>query len=51
MLNSLLVYTHFKWHAMGGFGGSLKNIGIGAALGHVGKVLVHGEGWSKAPNF
>ncbi|MEN6463505.1 MAG: DUF362 domain-containing protein, partial [Syntrophomonas sp.] len=29
--DSLLVYTHFKGHAMGGFGGSLKNIGIGIA--------------------
>jgi uncharacterized Fe-S center protein len=39
---SLLVYTHFKGHAMGGFGGSLKNIGIGIASGHVGKAMVHG---------
>ncbi|MGE5379638.1 MAG: DUF362 domain-containing protein [Methylocystaceae bacterium] len=39
---SLLVYTHFKGHAMGGFGGSLKNIGIGIASGHVGKEQVHG---------
>ena len=30
--DSLLVYTHFKGHAMGGFGGSLKNIAIGYAL-------------------
>ncbi|MEN6460557.1 MAG: DUF362 domain-containing protein, partial [Syntrophomonas sp.] len=40
--DSLLVYTHFKGHAMGGFGGSLKNIGIGIASGHVGKKQVHG---------
>jgi uncharacterized Fe-S center protein len=40
--HSLLVYTHFKGHAMGGFGGSLKNIGIGVASGHVGKKQVHG---------
>lgn len=39
--DSLLVYTHFKGHAMGGFGGSLKNIGIGIASGHVGKEMVH----------
>lgn len=39
---SLLVYTHFKGHMMGGFGGSLKNIGIGIASGHVGKEQVHG---------
>jgi uncharacterized Fe-S center protein len=42
--DSLLVYTHFKGHAMGGFGGSLKNIGIGVASGHVGKKMVHGDG-------
>ncbi|MEN6324562.1 MAG: DUF362 domain-containing protein, partial [Proteiniphilum sp.] len=40
--DSLLVYTHFKGHAMGGFGGSLKNIGIGIASGRVGKMQVHG---------
>ncbi len=40
--DSLLVYTHFKGHAMGGFGGSLKNIGIGIASGHIGKAMVHG---------
>jgi hypothetical protein len=40
--DSLLVYTHFKGHAMGGFGGSLKNIGIGIASGHSGKKMVHG---------
>jgi len=40
--DSLLVYTHFKGHAMGGFGGSLKNIGIGIASGHVGKKQIHG---------
>ena len=39
MLNydSLLVLTHFKGHAMGGFGGSNKNIGIGCADGRIGK--------------
>lgn len=31
--NSLIVLTHFKGHAMGGFGGSLKNIAIGCASG------------------
>ena len=40
--DSLIVLTHFKGHAMGGFGGSLKNIAIGMASGHVGKVQVHG---------
>jgi uncharacterized protein len=48
---SLLVYTHFKGHTSGGFGGSLKNIAIGCASGQVGKRQVHGEGWSKGPLF
>ena len=44
MLNydSMLVFTHFKGHAMGGFGGSMKNIAIGCASGKVGKAQVHG---------
>lgn len=49
--DSLLVYTHFKGHTSGGFGGSLKNIGIGVASGQVGKRQIHGEGWSKGPLF
>jgi uncharacterized Fe-S center protein len=49
--DSLLVYTHFKGHTMGGFGGSLKNIGIGCASGKVGKRQIHGEGWSKGKLF
>ncbi|WP_245867671.1 hypothetical protein SPSIL_040100 [Sporomusa silvacetica DSM 10669] len=47
--DSLLAYTHFKGHAMGGFGGSLKNIGIGIASGHAGKAMVHGFDFSQ-PN-
>ena len=39
--DSLLVLTHFKGHAMGGFGGSNKNIGIGCADGRVGKKMIH----------
>ncbi|MCH5204324.1 MAG: DUF362 domain-containing protein [Oscillospiraceae bacterium] len=39
--NSLLVLTHFKGHAMAGFGGSNKNIGIGCADGKVGKAMIH----------
>lgn len=38
---SLVVLTHFKGHAMGGFGGSNKNIGIGCADGRVGKKWIH----------
>ena len=33
--------THFKGHAMGGFGGSNKNIGIGCADGRIGKAMIH----------
>lgn len=40
--DSMLVLTHFKGHAMGGFGGSMKNIAIGCASGPVGKRQVHG---------
>lgn len=39
--NSLVVLTHFKGHAMGGFGGSDKNIGIGCADGRIGKAWIH----------
>lgn len=39
--DSLLVLTHFKGHAMGGFGGSDKNIGIGCADGKIGKKEIH----------
>ncbi len=42
--DSMLVLTHFKGHAMGGFGGSLKNIGIGCASGKVGKAQLHRSG-------
>ena len=40
--DSMLVLTHFKGHAMGGFGGSMKNLAIGCADGRVGKAQVHG---------
>jgi hypothetical protein len=49
--DSLFVYTHFKGHTMGGFGGSLKNIGIGCASGRVGKRQIHGEGWPTGKLF
>lgn len=39
--DALLVLTHFKGHAMGGFGGSGKNIGIGCADGRIGKAMIH----------
>ena len=40
--DSMIVLTHFKGHAMGGFGGSIKNIAIGCADGKIGKAQVHG---------
>lgn len=40
--DSMIVLTHFKGHAMGGFGGSMKNIAIGCADGRIGKQQVHG---------
>ncbi len=40
--DSMVVLTHFKGHAMGGFGGSMKNIAIGCADGRIGKQQVHG---------
>lgn len=41
--DSILVLSHFKGHAMGGFGGALKNISIGIASA-TGKSLVHTAG-------
>lgn len=38
--DSVLVLSHFKGHAMGGFGGALKNISIGIASTH-GKTNIH----------
>ena len=40
--DSMIVLTHFKGHAAGGFGGSLKNIAIGCADAKVGKAMQHG---------
>jgi hypothetical protein len=60
MLNydSMVVLTHFKGHAMGGFGGSLKNIAIGCTDGPIGKKMVHAapdsenyESWLKGEPF
>ena len=48
--DSMLVYTHFKGHMMGGFGGSLKNIAIGCASS-TGKLIVHGKGWPTGKPF
>ncbi|MBR1646237.1 MAG: DUF362 domain-containing protein [Selenomonadaceae bacterium] len=40
--DSMIVLTHFKGHSMSGFGGSLKNIGMGCASAPKGKRQVHG---------
>ena len=40
---SFLVLSHFKGHAMGGFGGALKNLSIGFAS-RSGKMLIHTGG-------
>ena len=56
--DSLVVLTHFKGHAMGGFGGSMKNIAIGCADGRIGKKMVHAapdnedwKSWQKGEPF
>jgi Uncharacterized Fe-S center protein len=49
--NSMIVYTHFKGHSMGGFGGALKNISIGCASGRGGKRQIHGSGWPTGELF
>ncbi len=43
--DGFLVLSHFKGHAMAGFGGSLKNISIGMAS-REGKCLIHTDGAS-----
>ena len=48
--DSLIVLTHFNGHAMGGFGGSMKNIAIGCASGHLGKAQVHGVDPNNVPD-
>lgn len=43
--DSLLMLSHFKGHAMGGFGGALKNMSIGVASTK-GKLNIHSAGSS-----
>lgn len=52
----MVVLSHFKGHAMGGFGGALKNIsiGIGSTAGKTwihtaGKTADHNQLWSNLP--
>jgi Uncharacterized Fe-S center protein len=41
--DSFLLLSHFKGHAMGGFGGAIKNMSIGIASGE-GKMWIHTAG-------
>lgn len=45
--DSFLVLSHFKGHAMGGFGGAIKNISIGIASAS-GKSWIHSAGVTKS---
>ncbi len=47
--NSCLMLSHFKGHAMGGFGGALKNMSIGMASRN-GKAWIHSAGFTKVPD-
>lgn len=46
--DSMLMLSHFKGHAMGGFGGALKNMSIGVASRN-GKAWIHSAGKTKNP--
>lgn len=41
--DGILVLSHFKGHTMAGFGGAIKNVGIGIS-GRTGKIYVHSAG-------
>ena len=45
--NSILMLSHFKGHAMGGFGGALKNMSIGVAS-REGKAWIHSAGKTRS---
>lgn len=53
--DSYLVLSHFKGHAMGGFGGAIKNLSIGFGSGESvkksGKMLIHTGGRAESGNF
>ena len=46
--DSMLMLSHFKGHAMGGFGGALKNMSIGVASA-AGKSWIHTAGKTRKP--
>lgn len=48
--DSMLVLSHFKGHAMGGFGGALKQLSIGCASSY-GKLYIHGAGNTDGNEF
>ena len=48
--DSVLILSHFKGHAMAGFGGALKNIAIGIASTH-GKTNIHTAGKTTNPKL
>lgn len=47
--DSMLMLSHFKGHAMGGFGGALKNMSIGVASRN-GKAWIHTAGKTAVPD-
>ncbi len=47
--SSMLMLSHFKGHAMGGFGGALKNMSIGIASRN-GKAWIHSVGRTEDPD-
>lgn len=47
--DSMLMLSHFKGHAMGGFGGALKNMSIGVASRN-GKAWIHSVGRTPDPD-
>ncbi len=47
--DSMLMLSHFKGHAMGGFGGALKNMSIGVASKN-GKAWIHSVGRTEDPD-
>lgn len=48
--DAMLMLSHFKGHAMGGFGGALKNMSIGVASRN-GKAWIHSVGRTKDPDI
>ncbi len=47
--DSMIMLSHFKGHAMGGFGGALKNMSIGVASS-AGKTWIHTAGKTNVPD-